>query len=113
MITCRLYREGALQDEAPFDPEVVAGARDAKERVWVDVIDPTHEELQALQSEFSLHELAVEDSRKWGQRSKVDFYPEHLFLVAHGLGLDDENEIVDREVFEVVAARLRAEYSWS
>ena len=98
MITCRLYREGALQDEAPFDPEVVAGARDAKERVWVDVVDPTDEELGALQDTFSLHELAVEDSAKWGQRAKVDFYPEHLFLVVHALSLDQANEIVDREM---------------
>jgi magnesium transporter len=98
VITCRLYREGALQDEAAFDPEVVASARDAKERVWVDVVDPTDAELRALEEAFSLHELAVEDSRKWGQRAKVDFYPEHLFLVAHGLGLDASNEIVDREM---------------
>jgi magnesium transporter len=98
VITCRLYREGALEEEASFDPQVVAGARDAKERVWVDVVDPSDEELQALEQTFSLHELAVEDSRKWGQRAKVDFYPEHLFLVAHGLGLDGSNEIVDREM---------------
>ena len=98
MITCRVYRDGALEEEAPFDHEIVAGARDGKQRVWVDVVDPIDAELLSLQDEFSLHELAVEDSRKWGQRAKVDFYPEHLFLVAHGLGLDDANEIVDREV---------------
>lgn len=98
MITCRLYREGALQDEAPFDPELVAEAREAKERVWVDVVDPTDGELRALERTFSLHELAVEDSRRWGQRAKVDFYPEHLFLVVHALSLDDANEIVDREM---------------
>ena len=98
MITCRVYRDGALEEEAPFDRGIIGKARGSKERVWVDVVDPTDEELLALQAEFSLHELAVEDSRKWGQRAKVDFYPEHLFLVAHGLGLDDANEIVDREV---------------
>jgi magnesium transporter len=98
VITCRVYRDGTLEDEAPFDPRIVADARDAKDRVWVDVLDPTDEELHALEDAFSLHELAVEDSRKWGQRAKVDFYPEHLFLVAHGLHLDASNEIVDREM---------------
>jgi magnesium transporter len=98
VITCRVYRDGALEDESPFDAQIVAAARDAKERVWVDVVDPTDEELHDLEDAFSLHELAVEDSRKWGQRAKVDFYPEHLFLVAHGLDLDASNQIVDREM---------------
>jgi magnesium transporter len=98
VITCRVYRDGSLDDEARFEHEIVERARTDKERVWLDVVDPTDEELEALQSEFSLHELAVEDSRKWGQRAKVDFYPEHLFLVAHGLTLDAAEELVDREV---------------
>jgi magnesium transporter len=98
VITCRVYRDGALEDEAPFASETVAEARDAKERVWVDVVDPSDDELHALEDTFALHELAVEDSRKWGQRAKVDFYPEHLFLVAHGISLDEKNEIVDREM---------------
>ncbi len=98
MITCRVYRDGTLEDEAPFDTEIVGAAREGKDRVWLDVVDPSDEELRALQVELSLHELAVEDTRKWGQRSKVDFYAEHLFLVAHGLSLGPSNEIVDREV---------------
>jgi magnesium transporter len=98
VITCRVYRDGSLEEEAPFDREIVDAARSDKDRVWLDVVDPTDEELRALQAEFSLHELAVEDSQKWGQRAKVDFYPEHVFLVAHGLALNKSNEIVDREV---------------
>ncbi|HJU57526.1 MAG TPA: magnesium/cobalt transporter CorA [Actinomycetota bacterium] len=98
MITCRVYRAGSLEEEAVFDRDIVGAARAEKDHVWLDVIDPSDEELRALQDEFSLHELAVEDSRKWGQRAKVDFYPEHLFLVAHGLTLDPSDEVVDREV---------------
>ncbi len=33
-----------------------------------------------------------------GPRAKVDFYPKHLFLVAHGIDLDEHGELVDREV---------------
>ena len=98
MISCRVYRDGALEEEAPFDPRSSrrrGTPRSASGSTWCD---PTDEELHALEGTFSLHELAVEDSRKWGQRAKVDFYPEHLFLVAHGLGLDASNEIVDREM---------------
>jgi magnesium transporter len=98
VITCRVFRDGELEREAPFAPGLVHDARDRGHRVWLDVVDPTDEELEALRIELGLHELAVEDSRRWGQRAKVDRYADHLFLVAHGLELDRRDELVDREV---------------
>ena len=59
---------------------------------------PHRRRAHEAQAELGLHELAVEDSRNWGQRAKVDFYPQHLFLVAHGIDLDQQGELVDREV---------------
>jgi Mg2+ and Co2+ transporter CorA len=96
VITCRVYGHGSLQEETPFEPAVIRAASDGDHRLWLDVIDPSDEELASLQAELGLHELAVEDSRKWGQRAKVDFYPGHLFLVAHGIELDGTGELVDR-----------------
>jgi magnesium transporter len=98
VITCRIYQEGTLKKETPFDANVVKDAHEGRHRIWLDVVDPTDEELDRLQRELGLHELAVEDSRRWGQRAKVDFYPQHLFLVAHGIDLEEGNELVDREV---------------
>jgi magnesium transporter len=98
VITCRVVHDGTLKDETPFDARTLHEARDGGQRVWIDVVDPTDDELTELQAELGLHELAIEDSRKWGQRAKVDFYPQHLFLVAHGIDLDEQSEIVDREV---------------
>ena len=99
MITCRVYQDGSLQQEVPYDRLVIEGAREAgSHRVWLDVIDPTDAELSELQSEFGLHELSIEDSRRWGQRSKVEFYPDYLFLTAHGLTIQDADELVDSEI---------------
>ena len=98
MITCRNYREGVLEDETPFDPSEVAAARKAGTRVWLDAIEPTDEELKHLQDSFGLHQLSIEDSSRWGQRSKVEFYPEYVFVVSHGLKLDEGDELADSEV---------------
>jgi magnesium transporter len=98
VITCRHYREGVLEDETPFDSSEVAAARKAGTRVWLDAIEPTDEELKQLQDSFGLHQLSIEDSIRWGQRSKVEFYPEYVFLVSHGLQLDQENELEDSEI---------------
>ena len=97
-ITYRLYRDGAMREE-PFEPERLGEllAEDSA-RVWVDVEEPTDAELERLQGWFSLHPLAIEDSRHWGQRPKVEVFPDHLFLVVHALSLDDQGELVDREI---------------
>src|SRR5437667_2709104 len=74
MITCRLYKEGVLKEEA-FDPARASDLiAEGGARVWLDVVDPTDRDLAMLQEEFSLHPLAVEDARNRGQRPKVDVY---------------------------------------
>jgi magnesium transporter len=98
VITCRVYHDGSLKREMPFDARTIEEAREGDRRVWIDVVDPTDDELTELQAELGLHELAIDDSRHWEQRAKVDFYPQHLFLVAHGIDLDEQGELVDREV---------------
>src|SRR5262245_37827057 len=49
--------------------------------VWVALKDPEPEELQAMQSEFGLHDLAVEDAQHGHQRPKIDEYDGSLFVV--------------------------------
>ncbi|MFB3737989.1 MAG: magnesium/cobalt transporter CorA [Candidatus Velamenicoccus archaeovorus] len=98
MITCRFYRNGVLEGETPFDPAAMEPARRAGERVWLDVVEPSAEELTQLQEAFGLHELSVEDSYRWGQRSKIEFYADYAFIVAHALALDERGALVDSEL---------------
>ena len=57
--------------------------------MWVDVVDPTEEDLACVQSEFSLHALAMEDIRERHQRPKIETYPSHSFLVAYTRDRDE------------------------
>lgn len=98
MLTVRAYRDGGLVEEGPFDAASVAHARDVATRVWVDAVDPTLEELTALQATFDLHELSIEDSRNWGQRAKIERFRDHDFIVVHAVSLGADEELEDREV---------------
>jgi len=99
VITSRIYRDGVLQAEAPFEPADVETCRaSGDQRIWIDVVEPSDEELALLQRTLGLHELSVEDSSRWGQRSKVEMYPDYVFVVLHGLTLDRGDELVDSEV---------------
>jgi magnesium transporter len=98
MITCRLYREGILKEEA-FDPARASELiTESGARVWLDLEEPTYEELALIQDEFGLHPLAIEDTRNRNQRPKVDVYEDYFFVVMHGLTLDSNDELVDSEV---------------
>ena len=51
--------------------------------VWVALLDATELELEKMQEEFALHELAVEDARHGHQRPKIEEYGDSLFAVMH------------------------------
>ena len=48
--------------------------------LWLDLLDPGLADLAAVQQDFKLHPLAVEDAVEDHQRPKLDRYPGHLFL---------------------------------
>lgn len=54
-------------------------ARDAF--FWLDLVDPTDEDLAILGAELRLHPLALEDTREFGQRPKLDRYGDRVLLV--------------------------------
>jgi magnesium transporter len=99
VIRSRVYRNGQLEEETSFDAAELEKVRlDGRHRMWIDVVDPSDEELSTLQGLLDLHELSVEDSRRWGQRAKVEFYPGYIFVVLHALSLDANDELIDAEV---------------
>src|SRR5258707_3758629 len=68
--------------------------------VWVALVDPGPGELAAMQHEFDLHELAVEDARQGHQRPKIEEYGESLFVVMHTVeAMDDELQVGEVDAF--------------
>jgi magnesium transporter len=59
---------------------------------WIGLIDATETELQKYQRRFHLNNLAIEDAASQKQRSKLDIYPEHLFLVLKTISYDLKTE---------------------
>jgi magnesium transporter len=53
--------------------------------LWLDLQDPTPDELAQIQQEFRIHPLAIEDVMKGHQRPKVDHYDGYFYLVCYAL----------------------------
>jgi magnesium transporter len=51
---------------------------------WLDLEDPSEEQIDRLGEIFGFHPLALEDSRNFNQRPKLDDYQESMFLVFYG-----------------------------
>ena len=51
---------------------------------WLDLNDPSEEDIVALAGIFHFHPLALEDVRNFRQRPKLDDYGDYAFLVFYG-----------------------------
>jgi magnesium transporter len=78
---CALYVHGekgrsAVTLDAAFE---CLDAPDAL--VWIELVSPTNDEVEAVAAELNLHPLVVEDAGKPHQRPKLEMYPNSAFLV--------------------------------
>jgi magnesium transporter len=87
VITVRSYTKGEMTELDSGEISEVIDSPDCV--VWVDVADPTEDDLTCLQEEFSLHPLALEDVRHRQQRPKLEHYPSHAFVVAYTATLQE------------------------
>lgn len=62
---------------------------------WIGMFRPTAEEMKSLAAEFSLHELAVEDTISAHQRPKMERYDDVLFTVLRPARYIDATEAVE------------------
>jgi magnesium transporter len=67
--------------------------------LWLDVQDPTEEDLDWLSRTFSFHPMAIDDCRTVDQHSKLDEYEGYLFLsMAIPRLTPDQSEIAVDEI---------------
>ena len=80
---------------APAGRETVQRLLDKGELLWLDLYRPDADELGMLASVFGIHQLALEDAAKFGQRPKLEDYDDFTQLVAYGVqdGTDDLVEV--------------------
>ena len=96
LVSCVAYQGGKKLTDIPINQTHEYLARPDC-FVWVALKDPEPSELKALEGEFGLHELAVEDAGKGQQRPKVDEYGASIFVVLHVLEMSG-SDITQGEV---------------
>jgi len=99
-VRTRLYRDGRLIKEN-FPAHEIADELTHRHGcvVWLDLYEPSQEQLKLVGDVFGLHRLAVEDAVEDTQRTKIDRYGNHLFMAAYSAAIDEESgELETHEV---------------
>ena len=89
------FVEGSSLDEVS-DLLGITGAT-----LWVDLEDPSPDDMNLLAGELGLHHLAVEDALERHQRDKYVHYDDHLFLVCHSVELDIDRSALNTNEIDV------------
>jgi len=82
LINCVAYQNGVKLAE-PSIEDISEYLKQPDCFVWVALRDATDAELDKMQEEFGLHDLAIEDARHGHQRPKIEEYGDTLFVVMH------------------------------
>lgn len=99
LINCVAYQEGKKLCSIPVE-EISDYVKKTDCFVWVALKDAEPKELQQMQQEFCLHELAVEDAHTGHQRPKIEEYGDSLFAVMHTVEfVDGELNVGEVDVF--------------
>ena len=84
---------------ASADGRTVQQLLDQGELLWLDLYQPDADELGMLATVFGIHQLAIEDAAKFGQRPKLDDYDNFTQLVAYGVEDAGEDDLVEVHFF--------------
>jgi magnesium transporter len=102
----RVYRDGVLEAEGFPVARISDYLDEPGTVVWLDLLQPSPDDLAVVTEEFGLHELAVEDAVHERQRPKLDRYEDHLFLSAYTARVDESTaELTVREVAAFITPR--------
>ncbi len=82
LVNCAAYQNGKKLGDIRKD-EIHSYLSRSGCFVWVALKDASPEELDEMQRQFGLHELAVEDAHHGHQRPKIEEYGDSLFAALH------------------------------
>jgi magnesium transporter len=79
-VNCAAYADGIRTADLSIESIADALARPGQ-FVWLGLYEPDEELLRAVQRQFHLHDLAIEDAYDAHQRPKLEMYENSLFVV--------------------------------
>ena len=107
MYTAHVWHPDDTIDHLDTIDATRAAWQDPDVRLWIDLEEPTEEQLILLGALLGLHVDTIEDCLFGEQRPRIDEYDDHLFLVFYGvLDSDDQKHFSPRKLAVFVGERF-------
>jgi magnesium transporter len=84
----RVAPESGLEPQPSLDAAL--NAVGAAGFLWLDYVDPSREQLDALVGPLGIHPLSIEDCFDDQQVPKIDLFPNNAFVLVNGYGYGDQ-----------------------
>ena len=86
----RVWRDGVVVEDGGMNHDLAQRIADSSSLVWVDLVNPSTEDLDRLAEEVGLDPLAIEDATAPLERPKVVRHTGHLFFMTYATRLRDD-----------------------
>ncbi|MFH1237710.1 MAG: magnesium/cobalt transporter CorA [Candidatus Aenigmatarchaeota archaeon] len=77
----------------------------SRNKVWVNIENPTTEEYRVLADVFKFHPLEIEDCKKRLELPKIDEFDDHIFLVFHRFSYDFHKHMLKLKEFDIFLSK--------
>jgi magnesium transporter len=94
VVNCVAYERGTRLGEVDLG-DIQDTLRRPETFIWIGLVEPAEWLLRAVQNQFGLHDLAVEDALHGHQRPKLERYQDSLFVVLRTVQLGNETRRAD------------------
>ena len=94
VVNCVAYEHGARVGEVDLG-KIQETLQRPETFIWIGLVDPPEWLLRAVQNQFGLHDLAVEDALQGHQRPKLERYENSLFVVLRTVQLSEQTRRAD------------------
>jgi magnesium transporter len=88
------------------DGDRIAALKAGGDPLWIDLSNPSDADVNRVGELLGLHPVAVEDTREFGQRPKVDVYQDNVLLVFYSARIEGEREVRPLEIHVYVGANF-------
>jgi magnesium transporter len=90
VVACAAYAHGRRVADIPVEDISEVLQRQPEAWVWIGLYEPDEPLLRLVQSEFALHDLAVEDALRAHQRPKLERYDGSIFVVLRTAWMNEQ-----------------------
>ena len=105
VVACAGYAGGRRIADVPI-ADVSETLAETDQFIWIGLLEPGEKILRQVQSEFGLHDLAVEDALSAHQRPKLEQYDNSLFVVLRTAQFNAEKSLEFGETHVFVGERF-------